>query len=174
MTSHYEGGSEPADFLVESIGLIPVGRVLDVAAGNGRNAIYLAGRSYTVEGIDRSEEAVAGASAAAREAGVHVDMCVADLEVGHHIRKDAYDVIICFNYLQRSLVPQMKDGIRSGGMIIYETFTVDQAQFGRPHNPDFLLQHNELLDMFRNFRCLHYREGIIGGKAIASILAQKP
>ena len=174
MTSHYEGGSEPADFLVESIGLIPVGRVLDVAAGNGRNALYLAGRGYTVEGIDRSEEAVAEALTAAREAGVRIDMRVADLEAGHHIRKGAYDVIICFNYLQRSLVPQMKDGIRPRGMMVYETFTVDQAQFGRPHNPDYLLKHNELLEMFRDFRCLRYREGIIGGKAIASILAQKP
>jgi tellurite methyltransferase len=174
MTGDHDGGFAPADFLVENAGLLPVGRVLDVAAGNGRNAIYLAGLGFTVEGIDRAEEAVAAALGAARQAGVSIDMRVADLEIGHPIQGDTYDVIICFNYLQRSLVPQIKEGVRRGGMVVYETFTIDQAQFGRPRNPDYLLKYNELLDMFRDFRCRLYREGVFGGKAIASILAEKP
>lgn len=59
-------------------------------------------------------------------------------------------------------------------MVVYETFIVDQVQFGKPRNPDHLLRRNELLDMFCDFRCLRYREGIIDGKrAIASILAEK-
>ncbi len=66
-------------------------------------------------------------------------------------------------------MPQIKEGVRRGGMVVYETFTIDQAQFGRPRNPDFLLKYNELLDMFRDFRCRLYREGIFNGKAIASI-----
>jgi len=173
MTGDHDDGFTPADFLVENVGLLPVGRVLDVAAGNGRNAIYLAGLGFTVEGVDRSEEAVSSALGAARQAGVHIDMRVVDLEIGRPIRKDAYDVIICFNYLQRSLFPQIKEGVRRGGIVVYETFTIDQAQFGRPHNPDFLLKYNELLDMFRDFRCRLYREGVFGGKAIASIVAEK-
>ena len=87
--------------------------------------------------------------------------------------KGAYEVISCFNYLQRSLIPQIKGGIVPGGVVVYETFIVDQAQFGHPHNPDFLLKYNELLEMFDDFRCLRYREGIIGDKAIASIIARK-
>jgi len=62
-------------------------------------------------------------------------------------------------------------------MVVYETFLMEQAQWGKPKNPEYLLKHNELLDMFRDFRCLRYREGIIedGGdkRAIASILAEK-
>lgn len=173
MTGDHDGGFAPAEFLVENAGLLPRGRVLDVAAGNGRNAVYLAGLGFNVTGIDRSEEAVTAALEAARQAGVSVDMRVADLEVGQPIQADAYDVIICFNYLQRSLFPQIKAGVRRGGLVVYETFTIDQAQFGRPRNPDFLLKYNELLDMFRDFRCRLYREGVFGGKAIASILAEK-
>jgi tellurite methyltransferase len=173
MTPDHDNALEPAEFLVENRGLLPAGRVLDVAAGNGRNAIYLAGLGFEVEGIDRSAESVAAALAAARQAGVTISMRIADLEVGRPIAPDAYDVIICFNYLQRSLVPQIKAGVRCGGMVVYETFTIDQAQFGRPHNPDFLLKVNELLDMFRDFRCRLYREGVFGGKAIASIVAEK-
>ena len=163
--------------MVENLGLLPKGRVLDVAMGNGRNAIYMAKMGFNVEGVDISPEAVNNALEGARRAGVSVKVQIVDLETKYHIEKGAYDVIICFNYLQRSLLPQIKDGLRKGGMVVYETFIIDQAQLGKPTNPDYLLNHNELLDMFRDFRCLRYREGLIENKgdrrAIASILAEK-
>jgi tellurite methyltransferase len=170
----HESSFEPAQFLVANVGLLPRGRVLDVAMGNGWNAIFLARAGFEVEGVDMSPEAVNTALESAQEAGVTIRAQVTDLESDFQIEKGAYDVIICFNYLQRSLIPQIKEGLRLGGMVVYETFIVDQAQFGKPHNPDYLLKHNELLDMFREFRCLRYREGIIEGrKAVASIIAQK-
>ena len=56
----------------------------------------------------------------------------------------------------------------------YDLLIVDQTRLGKPRNPNYLLKHNELLEMFRNFRCLRYREGVFkGSKAIASIIAQK-
>lgn len=174
MTNNHEDGFDPARFLVENIALLPKGRVLDVAMGNGRNAIYLARLGFAVEGVDISAESVNSALEAARKAGVTIRAQVADLEGGYTIKKAAYDLIICFNYLQRSLLPQIKAGLRKGGVVVYETFLVDQAQFGKPQNPDFLLKYNELLDIFRDFRILRYHEGIIEGKkAIAGIVAQK-
>jgi tellurite methyltransferase len=169
----YDNEPEPAAWLVENAGLLPAGRALDAASGNGRNAVYLAQLGFTVDGVDISEAAVATARAAAAQAGVSVNLRVADLEVEDAIPAGAYDVIICFNYLQRSLFPAIKAGLRRGGMVVYETFTADQARFGRPSNPEFLLRHNELLDMFRDFRCLRYREGIFGEKAVAGIVAEK-
>jgi len=110
----------------------------------------------------------------AREAGVTLKARVADLEIDYHIEKGGYDVIICFNYLQRSLITQIKDGLRVGGIVVYETFTVDQAQLGKPTNPNYLLEHKELFALFRDFRCLYYREGIVEErKALASIIAKK-
>ena len=165
--------SEPAQFLTDNIELLPIGKVLDVAMGAGRNAIYLAKKGFEVEGIDISPEAVNTALETARKAEVAITAQVADLEK-YRIKKDAYDVIICFNYLQHSLIPQIKDGLRKGGIIVYETFIVDQAQFGKPKNPDYLLKQNELLNLFRDFHCLRYREGIIENrKAIAGIVAEK-
>ena len=164
----------PARLLVDNMELLPTGRVLDVAMGTGRNAVYLAKKGFAVEGVDISPEAVRSALDQAREAGVTLKARVADLESDYHIEKSAYDVIICFNYLQRSLITQIKDGLRIGGIVVYETFTVDQAQFGKPKNPDYLLKYNELLALFRDFRCLYYREGIVEErKALASIIAKK-
>ena len=174
MAHIHEEDFEPTQFLVENTGLLPKGRALDVAMGNGRNTIYLAKIGFEVEGVDISPEAINTALESARKAGVTVWAHVINLEGNYHIEKGAYDVIICFNYLQRSLIPQIKDGLRKGGMVVYETFIVDQVQFGKPRNPDYLLKYNELLNMFRDFRCLRYREGIIEGrKAVASIVAQK-
>lgn len=167
--------SQPSEFLVENISLLPKGRALDIAMGKGRNAIYLAGMGYKVDGVDVSVEAVKEARGQAQRAGVSINAQVADLEKDYRIEKEAYDLIICFNYLQRSLIPQIKNGLSTGGMVVYETFIIDQARlFGKPSNPDFLLRHNELLGMFRDFRCLRYREGVLGNyKAVASVVAQK-
>jgi tellurite methyltransferase len=165
--------STPAQFLVENIGLLPVGRALDLAMGTGRNAIYLAGKGHRVEGVDISNEAVASAMEAARQASVSIRACVADLEKDFTIQSDTFDVIICFNYLQRSLIPRIVEGLRPDGMVVYETYIIDQIQFGRPKNHEFLLEHNELLEMFRDLRCLRYHEGIFSNRAVAGIIAQK-
>jgi len=161
-------------FLVENISLLPKGRVLDIATGEGRNAVYLASQGFKVEGIDITEEAIKIAEKTARQSGVDISAHVVDLEKDSYITKDSYDVIVCFNYLQRALIPHIKAGLHKGGFIVYETYTIDQIQFGKPRNPDFLLKHNELLDMFYDFRCLRYHEGIVENrKAAAGIIAQK-
>jgi tellurite methyltransferase len=165
---------QPAQFLVENIDLLPRGRALDIAMGNGRNAIYLAKMGFEVEGVDISLEAVEEALERAQEEGVSIKTRVEDLEKIPYIEEETYDLVICFNYLQRSLMPQIKNWVKFGGMLVYETFIIDQVQFGKPQNPDYLLRHNELLHTFRDFRVLRYREGIVEGRrAVASILAQK-
>jgi|TARA_B100000315_G_C14557773_1_gene579025 2-polyprenyl-3-methyl-5-hydroxy-6-metoxy-1,4-benzoquinol methylase len=166
--------SRPAQFLVDNIKLLPEGRVFDVAMGTGRNAVYLAKMGFNVEGVDISSKAVSDALELALKAGVAIRAETADLEAQYNIKRNSYDVIICFYYLQRSLIAQIKDGLKEGGVVVYETYIVDQAKFGRPKNSNYLLGHNELLDMFRDFRCLHYSEGIMEDrKAIASIVAEK-
>ncbi len=175
MNERHQHKFSPSRFLVENLHLLPKGGVLDVAMGYGRNALFLAGSGFQVEGVDVSPEAVAGALKAAKEAGVQLTARVADLEDGQYsISPEAYDVIICFNYLHRPLIPAIREGVRIGGIVVYETFIVDQARFGRPRNPDHLLRHNELLHMFRDFRCLRYHEGLMGAdRAVAGIIAEK-
>lgn len=165
---------EPARFLVENVNLLPKGRVLDVAMGDGRNAIYLASLGFVAEGVDISPENIDKAQSSAGEKGVDIKAHVVDLEKDPYIQPGRYDVIICFRYLQRTLIPYIKNGLKEGGVIVYETYTIDQLQFGKPKNPDFLLGHNELLNLFRDFYCIRYHEGIIyDKKAMAGIIARK-
>ena len=168
---------EPSEFLVCNSGLIPLGKVLDLAMGGGRNAVYLAKQGFDVEGVDVSDEAVMAAEKLAALNRVKIRARVADLELGYKIAAGTYGCIICFNFLQRSLIDDIKNGLKSGGLVMSETYIVDQAILGRPKNPDHLLNHNELLATFHDFRCLRYREGIFGKdkklRAIASIAAVK-
>ena len=142
--------------------------------GGGRNSVYLASQGFQVEGVDNSQEAINSALKLAKEKNVEITAHLVDLEKDLFIEEESYDVIICFNFLQRSLIPRMKKGLHPNGIIVYETYIIDQAQFGRPTNPDYLLKHNELLNFFRDFRCLRYYEGVIEkGKAAAGIITQK-
>ena len=117
------------NFLGEHIDLLPRGKALDIAMGEGRNAVFLAKNGFTVDGCDISEIAIKKALDLAKENNVKVRAFVADLET-YKLPQNTYDVIACFYYLQRDLVPQMKEALKPGGMIIYETYTIENRERG--------------------------------------------
>ncbi|MEP9410517.1 MAG: class I SAM-dependent methyltransferase [Candidatus Brocadia sp.] len=171
----YIFGKEPVEFLKEHIDILPRGRALDIAMGEGRNAVFLAKNGFDVDGCDISEIAVRKAEALAKEHNVTIHAFVADLET-YQLPKDTYDVIACFYYLQRNLIPQMKEALKQGGMIIYETYTIENWErgFDGPKNKDYLLKPNELLDFFKDLKIIYYRELILNDKkAVASLIAKK-
>jgi tellurite methyltransferase len=157
------GELRPANFLraiVESDGWPMLrGTALDLACGQGRNAIYLAQRGFAVTALDISQVALAEGRWRAQQQGLPIDWQQCDLEASELV-SDGFDLVISFNYLQRSLFRALQRAVKPGGHVICETFLVDQAAIGRPKNPDYLLQHNELLDCFRAFRVLSYHEGL--------------
>ncbi len=125
--------------------LVPVGgSILDVAAGSGRHARYLAGLGYHVEAVDRDAEAL---QALAEVPGVTVR--VADLEGGPWpYAGRRFDGIVVTHYLHRPLFPRLLEALGERGVLIYETFAVGNERYGRPTNPNFLLRPGELLEAF--------------------------
>jgi SAM-dependent methyltransferase len=176
-TKEYVYGKEPIKFLKDNINILTRGKALVLAMGEGRNAIFLAENGFDVDGCDISEIAVEKSKSLARENNVKLNAFVADLEK-YKIPSNKYDLITCIYYTQRNLIPQIKDGLKKGGMILFETYNIDQLKYGAdasgPKNPAYLLRHNELLDLFRDFHILYYREGeIADNKSVASLIAQK-
>jgi len=176
-TGEYLYGKEPLKFLKEKLDILVRGKALVLAMGEGRNAVFLAGNGFDVDGCDISEKAIEKAKLFARESGVTLNAFVADLEE-YKIPVNTYDLITCFYYTQRSLIPQIKDGLKKGGMVMLETYSIDQLKYEKnapgPKNPAYLLKHNELLDSFSDFRILYYREGEIAeNKSVVSLIAQK-
>jgi len=154
---------------------LPPGRALDIAAGKGRNALYLAERGFEAVAVDISCVALDAARRHAEQQHLHVDFQQLDLE--QSFPEGEYDLILNINYLQRSLIPKIKAALTVGGHLIFETYSIDQQVIGHPKNPSYLLAHNELLDHFRDFRVLYYREGKFSDGAEpsfrAGIFAQK-
>ncbi len=164
---------EPNPFLQEHLALLPRRHALELAMGQGHEAIFLAQRGFLVTGVDISEIAVARALQMARRAGVSIDAQVMDLRTAA-LPSETYDVVICFYYLQRDLFPHIVRTLKPGGMVIYETSTKEQARYGHPTNPAYLLEPNELLKAFKPLRIRLYRDLIVAGpKAVASVIGEK-
>jgi tellurite methyltransferase len=155
---------------------LPVGHALDVACGKGRNAVYLAEHGFAVHAIDISPVALAYAQRLAAKKCLSIVWEATDLEQAR-LPLERYDLVVNLNYLQRSLIPQLKQSLKPGGLMIFETYLIDQQHLGHPKNPEYLLLHNELLEQFRGYRVLLYREGKILEESEAAfragILAQK-
>jgi len=171
-----EGLRAASKLLAESLPLLPVGKALDIACGDGRNSIFLAKNAYYVDAIDFSSVALENGKKMASEAGVRVNFIQADLE-DYLIKPNQYDLIVDFNYLERSLIQGIKSGLKKGGYIVFETFTLEQRSIGHPKNSKYLLGPNELLDLFDGFHIVYYREVVLEEagqkKAIASLVGRK-
>jgi SAM-dependent methyltransferase len=153
------------------------GPVLDLACGKGQNGLFLAGLSLPVILADRSHEALNEAKKSAEEKDLKVSFWEIDLETGvNPFEEEHYRAILVFRYLHRPLIPCLKKGIRKGGILIYETYTIEQTRYGAPHNPDHLLKPGELSDWFKDWEVIHYFEGILGGpeRSMAQIVCRKP
>ncbi|HEX6314185.1 MAG TPA: methyltransferase domain-containing protein [Gemmatimonadaceae bacterium] len=179
---------DPARWLVDHATLLPAaGDALDVASGNGRNAIWLAQRGLNTLAIDREAEKIAAIRRVALDRGLPLHGEVVDLE--SDVEPDlpglpklgtseggsrAFDVIVVVHYLHRPLFPALRDSLRPGGMLVYETFTRAQARRGRPTNPAFLLEPGELRHLVAPLEIVAEREGDFEGKMLASVIAVRP
>ncbi|MDD5389915.1 MAG: class I SAM-dependent methyltransferase [Gallionellaceae bacterium] len=126
--------------------LIPAdGSVLDLACGGGRHAVYLAGLGHEVVAVDRD------LSLAAVVRGTPgITWRQADLEGdAWPFPGDTFLGIVVTNYLHRPLFELLLAALEPGGVLIYETFSLGQAKYGRPRNPAHLLLPGELLEMAR-------------------------
>ncbi len=150
------GAAEP--FLAANLASIPRGIALDVAAGRGRNALALARAGCTVVAVDYSAEAMGLLGATARATHLAIWPVVANLD-NFHLKDESFDVIVNMNFLDRALFAKFAGALRPGGLLIAETFLVDQAALGHPRDPRFLLAHGELRTLAGGLEVEQYREG---------------
>ncbi|WP_435276255.1 class I SAM-dependent methyltransferase [Psychrobium sp. nBUS_13] len=137
--------------------LKPQSTILDLACGNGRNGLYLAGLGHNVTYLDRNEQSLIDIVKQDKNA-----KCItADLETTpvYQLPVAQFDAIIVFRYLHRPLFPSIVNALKPGGVIVYETFNHQQAAIGRPKNPNFLLQNNELSTLLSGFKPLYQFDG---------------
>jgi tellurite methyltransferase len=153
------GASEPS--LVEMLPLLPRGLSLDIGSGLGRNAIALAAAGMRVIATDYSERAALALRQSARDRGLMIRPLIADIEDSWPFRAGSFDLVVNINFLNRGMVPLLIEALKPGGMLFFDTFLIDQVQFGHPSEPEFTLRHYELREMLSAMELLRYREGIV-------------
>ena len=133
----------PSPWVVRFIGLLTAGgETLDLACGAGRHTALLAAHGHPVLAVDRDIGRLGEVAAAPG-----VTALAADLEgqAGWPLGLRRFAGVVVTNYLHRPLLPAIVAAVAPGGLLIYETFALGNERFGRPSNPDFLLQPGELL-----------------------------
>lgn len=145
------------------------GRGLDVAAGAGRMAVYMARRGLDVEAVDISPVGLALAREAARDEGLKLKTAVRDLTTDG-LPDGTYDLIACFHYRQPGLFGRLRDALTSGGLVIAE---VETSRADGTRTSDRPGEPNELLRAAGDLDVLFYREGRIGTRHLARLLARR-
>ncbi len=148
------------------------GSALDLAGGAGRHAIWLAKRGWEVTLIDISETGVEQARQHAGPLASHVHFVVDDL-TDFKASQTQFEVVMVFFYLERKSFSEMVKAVRPGGLLVYKTYTLEQAKLvAGPKNPAHLLKPGELLQLADGLRILHYQEEV-AEKATAELVASK-
>jgi len=148
------------------------GYALDIAAGAGRLAIWLAGRGLDVLALDISPVGLELARQAAVAKGLQIETLSADLEA-EPLPEGPFDVVTCFNYRQRDLFPFIRERLKVGGFLLAEVATVPNLERHAHPSLKYLAEPGELRQDCAPLEIVYYREGWSNGRASARVLARK-
>jgi SAM-dependent methyltransferase len=182
-------GTEPNDYLVSVVDRIPKGRILSLAEGEGRNAVYLASLGYDMTAVDSSSVGLLKAQKLAVERGVNITTIHADL-AEFKIKPEQWEGIIAFychlpSSIRIPLHQAVVRGLKPGGVFALEAFTKEQIgnDTGGPKSLDMLMSLNELKSECAGLVFIHATElqrdvhegrGHTGLASVAQILGVKP
>ena len=170
----------PTPFFNQCLPQLPTeGQALDIAAGAGRHTLALAQHGLRVDAIDISRQGFLLARRRFMETNpmllAQTRFILADIE-RDWLPCAQYDVIVVSFFLHRPLFPLIKRCLRSGGLLLYETFTLEhktQSRYHKHSSPGFFLEPNELNAAFSDLNILFYNEGNHNGRYTARLFAKK-
>ncbi|MBT0666488.1 methyltransferase domain-containing protein [Geobacter pelophilus] len=154
-------GIAPNEFLVSVVDRIPNGRILSLAEGEGRNAVYLASLGYQVTGVDGSEVGLRKAAKLALERGVTITTIHADLST-FEIEPEVWDGIVAIychlpSAIRIPLHQAAVRGLKPGGAFVLEAFSKDQLPYdtGGPKSLDMLMSLDDLKQELAGLEFVH-------------------
>jgi tellurite methyltransferase len=160
----------------ESWGGLTGRRALEVACGSGRDAVYLALCGLSVQAWDILPDAIVRCGHLAARSGVTVAATVCDARRVTTLGSTPYDLVSCFYFLHRPLMPTLAAAVAPGGFLVYETFVAPQKElFGKPAREADVLKPGELRQWFSGWDVVQYEEGIVEPRRCsARLIARKP
>jgi SAM-dependent methyltransferase len=177
--SNVKSPPPPSEVLFYNQHLLPTkGIALDLACGHGSNAICLAKNGLQVSAWDISELALEKLSFRLKEFDLIINCEIRDV-LQLPPKPNTFDVIVVSRFFDRKLMKYIQRAIKSNGLVFYQTFIKDRIEQSGPKNPNYQLNVNELLDFFKDWKLIYYREeGRVGNlesgfRNQAMIISQK-
>lgn len=131
---------------------------LDVAGGVGQNGLWLAEQGYITDIVDVSRVALYRARVEMTVRNLrNINLLQIDLDHAD-LKRHFYDVVCVFRFLKRDTLPAIREAVKPGGRLIYETYNLSYLARVPEFNPRFLLESNELLEYFQGWNILHHEE----------------
>lgn len=159
--SNYVYGKQPNDFLKQHLNDIPMGKILSLAEGEGRNAVFLAKHGRQVTAVDYSSIGLEKAVKLAKENSVTITPVRADLN-GYKLDVGTYDGIVSIYchvppHVRKALFSQLAAAIKPGGVFLMESYT--PAQIGKgtggPPTADLTTTLAEMKNYLKEFEIIH-------------------
>lgn len=130
----YAYGTSPNEFLENNFSSIPKGKVLSLAEGEGRNAVFLAKQGYAVTAVDASQVGLNKAKKLAEANNVHIDFILADLG-NFDLGVSQWEGIVSIfcplpSSLRKDLYKNAILALKPGGVFLLESYTPDQLKHG--------------------------------------------
>lgn len=158
----------PEPYLLRNENHLVEGSLLDVASGDGRNALYFAKKGFSVSALDLSDVALQRLEGFAVDAGVNVELINMDLDEadfrGLVSESGGFDNII-MTYFKPApeLWGMLSEILKPGGSLVYVTFNIKHHELnGFPK--EFCLQPEELVNVSSELVCKKYESFIEDGK----------
>jgi len=159
-----EGEPTPSLVLQQNSYLLPEnGIALDLACGQGGNALLLAEAGLDVQAWDISPVAIGQLQKTANSKGLTVNAQVRDV-TKHLPTINSVDVLVVSFFLERKLCPGLFAAIKPGGLLFYQTYCQQKVSEQGPINSDYLLSDNELLQLFPQMKVRVYQEDALLGR----------
>jgi SAM-dependent methyltransferase len=118
---------EPNRLLVDTVAHARPGAALDVAMGQGRNALYLAAHGWKVTGVDISDEGIAAARAAATQRRLALDAVDMDID-RYDFGTNKWDLVTMIYATDNAAwMEKIKPSLRKGGLFVLEYFALDPS-----------------------------------------------
>ena len=173
----YLFGKEPVLLIKTYASVLRPGRLMDVGMGEGRNAVFLAGLGFKVEGIDCSARAIEKASRLAEEKKVTVEVKTQNLDFFLMPLMKFDSVVMTYLKPLPRFFSEIRRGLVAGGTVALEAYTVDHLKKnpGAAAVVDFedCYKPNEVLFALKDFHLLYYKEMEEGGSCIVQAIARK-
>ena len=185
----YAYGIKPNDFLVEMANSLPKGKVLCLAEGEGRNAVWLAQQGFEVTAVDASIVGLNKAEKLAELKKVSITTIQSDLkdfDMGIN-QWDAIVSIFCHlpPKLRQSVHQNCVKGLKPGGVILIEAYTPSQLKYktGGPPNAEMMMDSRVLKEELKGLEFMYLQEKVreihegefhYGEGAVVQAVARKP